>query len=238
MPFLWIFFSNVYLSHVLSEVFRLAAWEEAACGSTSDYKKSEPRPGTSSVRNFLPSRESCRANSQLACYLSGTRGYQWPGLMQTSCISMRNTVNTTVNALIKQKGSRAGAGHRKKPAVETMHQRTWSPALVGVAKSSPLIATTNKVLLMLDATIQVSCWRKSLVLLPRAENNGGDLTCRTCPLTQIQLLQSISLRFVARNKHHTPGFMLKPILFILCEQPRWWDRRHPEQNLEQYCIGV
>lgn len=57
VPFLWIFFRNVYFSCLLSEVFRLAAWGEAVCGSTSDYKKSETRPGTSRQREIFPAKQ-------------------------------------------------------------------------------------------------------------------------------------------------------------------------------------
>lgn len=69
VPFLWIIFSNVYFSHVLSEVLRLAAWEEAACGSTSDYKKSEPRPGTSRQREKFPAKQRILQSKLTAGFL-------------------------------------------------------------------------------------------------------------------------------------------------------------------------
>jgi len=142
----------------------------------------------SSVRNFLPSRESCRANSPQASYLSDTKGYQRPRLMQSSCISMRNTVNTAVSPLMKQKGSRGRCWSQKKLSAVTVHQRVWFVALLGVAKSSHLIATANKDLLMLGATIQVHAVEYSLCTSVGAESNSDDHTCRMCPLIQMQLV--------------------------------------------------
>lgn len=67
--FLWIFFGDVYFCHVLSEVFRLAAWEEAVCGSTSDYKKSEPRPGTSRQCEKFPAKQRILQSKLTAGFL-------------------------------------------------------------------------------------------------------------------------------------------------------------------------
>lgn len=54
--FFFSFLSNVHFSHVLSEVFRLAAWEEAVFSSISGYKKSESRPRTSRQSERFPAK--------------------------------------------------------------------------------------------------------------------------------------------------------------------------------------
>lgn len=104
------FFRAVYFSYLLSEIFRLAAWEETVCGSSSDYEKKmkQGQELADSMRYFLLSRESCKANIWLAFYLASTRGYQWPGLKQISCLSLEYTVKMAVSALVKQKGCKGG----------------------------------------------------------------------------------------------------------------------------------
>lgn len=67
--FFFFFFGDVYFCHVLSEVFRLAAWEEAVCGSTSDYKKSEPRPGTSRQCEKFPAKQRTLQSKLTAGFL-------------------------------------------------------------------------------------------------------------------------------------------------------------------------
>lgn len=56
------------------------------------------------------------------------------------CISMRDTASMAGSELIRQKGFRKRSQKKKKktkPTVMTMYQRTKSPALGGVAKSTP-----------------------------------------------------------------------------------------------------
>lgn len=69
VPFLWIFFRNVYFSRVLAGVFRLAAWGEAVCGSTSDYKKSETRPGTCRQYEIFPVKQRILQSKLMAGFL-------------------------------------------------------------------------------------------------------------------------------------------------------------------------